>query len=94
MQRPSATVLVAIALGRGACARQPAVEGEAHVEIRHVVFGDQHRSARVDLRRPATIERGRERAALGPQLGDGVLQHLLIKLDPDFADVTRLLLAQ
>ena len=33
-------------------------------------------------------------AALGAQLGDRVLQHLLVELDADLADVAGLLLAQ
>ena len=38
--------------------RQAAVEAQAHVEVGHVVGGDQHRHAEVDLRRPGLVGLG------------------------------------
>ncbi|MNQ95720.1 hypothetical protein D3C85_1112900 [compost metagenome] len=71
--------------------RQTAIQAEANVQVWHVSFWNQDRRANIDRRRPAPIGHF---LALLAQFGDGVFQHLLIQLDPDLADMARLLVAQ
>ena len=54
---------------------QAAIEREPHRQIGDVVFGDQHRRADGDLRRPAI---GRRRGDAGLHLHHRFFQHLLI----------------
>ena len=70
--------------------RHPAVQTKAHIQVRHVGFGDQHRGADVDLRRP-DVRGGDDFAAFGgAHGGHGFLQHPLIQLEADFLDMARL----
>ena len=74
--------------------RQPAVHRQAHVEVGDVVLRDQHGRAGVDQRRPAPVAVQRFSPLALAQLGDGVLQHLLVELDADLLDMAALLVAQ
>ena len=76
-----------VAFGRG----QPAIEPEPHLQIRHVVFRDQHRGAEIDLRRPLILD---HRPLPALQRHHRLFQHGLIELEADLADMARLLLAE
>ena len=70
---------------------QPPVKRQPHREVRNEFLRDQHRHTNGDLRRPA-VRRWFGNAGL--QVEDRLLQHRLIKLEADFLDVSRLLLAK
>ena len=74
--------------------RKAAVETEAHIEIGHVLLGDQHRDPEVDLGRPLAVEIGEPLALARADARDRLLQHLLIKLVAHLAHLARLLLAE
>ncbi|MPL73680.1 hypothetical protein SDC9_19486 [bioreactor metagenome] len=74
-------------------AREPAVEAEPDVEIGDEAFGDHHRHAEVDLRRPFAVALGLGQLARF-QPRDGFLEHRLIELVADFPDMARLFFAQ
>src|SRR3546814_13702291 len=63
------------------------------LEVGDVAVRDQHRHADVDLRREA-LRRRLGRLAAGPRGRHRLLQHLLVELDADLADVAGLLLAK
>ncbi len=65
---------------------------QANVEVRDVILWDQYGRADIDGRRPAAVDH--LTLARLAQLGDRVLEHLLVQFDPDLADVARLLVAQ
>ncbi len=73
--------------------RDAAIEAEPHIEIGDIGFGDQHRRADGDLRRPL-LRRLAERADAAPRAGDRLLEEMLVELDADLADMARLLLAE
>ena len=81
-------------LGRAGKVRHPPVQAEAHVQVRHMGLGDQHRGADVDLRRPDVLGRDDGAALGGAHGGDGLLQHPLVQLESDFLDMPRLFRAQ
>ena len=71
---------------------KPAVERHADIEIGDIAFGDQHGGADIDLRRPGV--RDLLVHVAGAQRGHRLLQHVLIKLDADLADMAGLFVAQ
>jgi T5SS/PEP-CTERM-associated repeat protein len=69
-----------------------AIQPQPHRQVGHIGLRDQHRQPQADVRRPvALLPRGATIA--GAKLGHRVLQHLLIQLDADLADVAGLLVA-
>src|SRR5216683_6478592 len=70
-----------------------AIEAEADAEIGDVSLGDEDGGADGDLRRPLLARRPRLIGAAA-RSGDRLLEHVLVELDADFANVPRLLLAQ
>ena len=77
-----------LALERG----EAAVEAEADVEVGDVGLRDEDGDAEVDLRRPFAVVGQLDLAGL--QLGDLLVQHVLVELEADLADVAGLLLAE
>src|SRR6185312_10180435 len=71
---------------------QAAVERHAHVEIGDIGFRDEHRRADVDGGRPLVGDLLRVFAE--PHLRHRILEHLLVELDADFADMAGLLFAE
>ncbi len=70
--------------------RQPAIQAEAHRQVGDITLRNEHRCAERNLRRPRLFL---DFAAIA-QSGDGLLQHVLIKLHPHFADMAGLLVAE
>ena len=77
--------------GRCSSSREAAVEAEAELQVGDVAVRDQHRGAERDLRAPLVL-RLADVAAL--ERRDRFLEHGLIQLEADLADVAGLLLAQ
>ena len=71
--------------------RQAPVEAEPELQVAHVGLRDQHGGAEPDLRAPLVLRLGRVAALQG---GHRLLEHGLVELEADLADVARLLLAQ
>ena len=71
---------------------EAAVEAEADVEVGDVGLGDEDGDAEVDLRGPFAV--GGQLDLAGLQLGDLLVQHVLVELEADLADVAGLLLAE
>ena len=65
--------------------RDAAVQVKPDVQVRDISFGDQHRAADRDLRRPVLFRCRDGAAAAGCR--HRFLQHLLIQLDADLADM-------
>ena len=82
-----------LALGVGGQRADAAVEAEADGQVGDVGLGDQHGQAELDVGRPVAVL-GALAAALGAHLDDRVLQHLLVELDADLADMAGLLVAE
>ena len=72
---------------------QPAIELHAQLQVGHVVLGDHHRHAERDLRAPL-VPAPRSRRRRRVSAGDRLLEHRLVELEADLADVARLLLAE
>src|SRR5690606_11863586 len=70
---------------------KPAVEAQPQLQIAHVRLGDENSRSQRDLRAPLLLRLGKIAAF---ERGDRLLQHRLVQLEADFADVARLLLAQ
>ena len=69
---------------------ETAIQTHAQVEVRHIGFGDHDRRIDADLRR----ELFGPRCAASLEVDDRVLEHRLVKFEPDLLDVSRLLISE
>ena len=74
----------------GDVAQPPVERAEPQMQVWNIVLGDHHRRADGDLRRPAGVDD----LVLTAHLGNGLFEHVLVELETDFLDMTRLLLAE
>ena len=70
-----------------------AIQAQANRQVANIGFWDQHRQTKADIRRPVALAAPRL-ALAGADVRHRVLQHLLIQLDANLADVAGLFIAQ